>query len=82
MSKKLLNEPERAVDEALAGLVAVHPGLQLLEGHRVVVRRDVQTLVSQGKVSQYITISHRSFNMHTWIESVSSKQILLNSVYV
>lgn len=51
-SKKLINSPERAVDEALAGLVAVHPGLRLLEGHRVVVRADIQSVVQQGKVRQ------------------------------
>ena len=50
MNKKLVNDPERAVDEALAGLVAVHPGLVLLEGHRVVVRADINLLVATNKV--------------------------------
>ena len=50
MSKKLINDPERVVDESLAGLVAVNSGLKLLEGHRVVVRADVQDVVQQGKV--------------------------------
>ena len=50
MSKKLINDPERVVDESLAGLVAVNSGLKLLEGHRVVVRADVQEVVKQGKV--------------------------------
>ena len=50
MSKKLINDPERVVDESLAGLVAVNSGLKLLEGHRVVVRADVQEVVNQGKV--------------------------------
>ena len=51
MSKKLINSPESAVDEALAGLVAVHPGLRLLEGHRVVIRADVEAVAKEGKVS-------------------------------
>ena len=51
MSKKLINDPERVVDESLAGLVAVNSGLKLLEGHRVVVRADVQEVVKQGKVA-------------------------------
>ena len=50
MSKKLINDPERVVDESLAGLVAVNSGLKLLEGHRVVVRADVQDVVQLGKV--------------------------------
>lgn len=48
--KKLINNPESVVDEALAGLVAVHPGLRLLEGHRVVVRADIETVIKEGKV--------------------------------
>lgn len=50
MSKKLVNDPERAVDEALAGLVAVHPGLVLLEGHRVVLRADISSVIATNKV--------------------------------
>lgn len=50
MSKKLINSPEQAVDEALAGLVATHPGLRLLQGHRVVVRADIDAVVKEGKV--------------------------------
>ena len=50
MSKKLLNDPERAVDEALAGMAAAHPGLRLLEGHRVLLRSDAEALAPQGKV--------------------------------
>lgn len=49
-SKKLINSAADVVDEALAGLVATCPGLRLLEGHRVVVRRDAQQLAQQGKV--------------------------------
>ena len=33
--------PETAVDEALEGLVILHPGLRLLQDHRVVVREKV-----------------------------------------
>ena len=51
MSKKLINEPNRVVDESLAGLVAVNSGLKLLEGHRVVVRADIQEVIKDGKVS-------------------------------
>ncbi|KAK7103123.1 triokinase/FMN cyclase-like [Littorina saxatilis] len=50
-SKKLVNSVERCVDECLAGLVATNPGLQLLEGHRVVVRADVASLVNAGTVT-------------------------------
>ena len=39
--KKLINNPENVVDEALEGLTMIHPGLRLLEGHRVVVREEV-----------------------------------------
>ena len=50
MSKKLINQAVDAVDEALAGLVAACPGLKLLEGHRVIVRADVEQVIKQGKV--------------------------------
>ena len=50
MSKKLINSPDNAVDEALAGLAAVHPGLTLLKDHRVVVRTDIEQVKSEGKV--------------------------------
>lgn len=51
MSKKLHNSPERAVDEALAGMVASHPGLRLLEGHRVIIRADIESVAREGKAS-------------------------------
>ena len=38
------------MDESLVGLVAVNSGLKLLEGHRVVVRADVQEVIREGKV--------------------------------
>jgi len=46
-AKKLINSPETVVDEALEGLTMIHPGLRLLEGHRVVVREQID----RGKVS-------------------------------
>jgi len=45
--KKLINSPENAVDEALEGLVMLHPGLRLLQDHRVVVREKIE----RGKVA-------------------------------
>ncbi|XP_003388110.2 PREDICTED: triokinase/FMN cyclase-like, partial [Amphimedon queenslandica] len=51
MSKKLINSPDRAVDESLHGLVSVHPGLRLLSGHRVVLRADIEDLIKTGKVT-------------------------------
>ena len=65
MSKKLINSPDNAVDEALAGLAAVHPGLTLLKDHRVIVRTDIEQVKSEGKVSIIIIIfigSNFSFN--------------------
>ena len=50
MSKKLVNSPEHAVDEAHSGLVAANPGLRLLAGHRVIVRADTEDVVNEGKV--------------------------------
>lgn len=50
MSKKLINAAVDVVDEALAGLVAACPGLRLLQGHRVIVRADVDQVVGDGKV--------------------------------
>ncbi|XP_052107025.1 triokinase/FMN cyclase-like isoform X1 [Mytilus californianus] len=49
--KKLVNTVERCVDECLEGLVAVNPGLRLVEGHRVVVRADIEDAIASGKVS-------------------------------
>ena len=66
MSKKLLNSVGSAVDECLVGLVAAHPGLELLQGHsRVVIRRDIATVVAQNKVRS-------SHVVDTWSESPSS----------
>ena len=38
--KKLINDPARVVPEMLEGLVALSPGLALIEAHQVVVRAD------------------------------------------
>jgi phosphoenolpyruvate---glycerone phosphotransferase subunit DhaK len=45
--KKLINDPERAVDEALAGMVAAHGDLIRVEEPNIVVRRNAPR---QGKV--------------------------------
>ncbi|KAJ8308298.1 hypothetical protein KUTeg_013172 [Tegillarca granosa] len=49
--KKLINSVSQCVDDNLEGLVAVNPGLCLLEGHRVVVRTDVADVIKSGKVT-------------------------------
>ena len=52
--KKLINNPENVVDEALEGLTMIHPGLRLLEGHRVVLREKVKQSINQNiKPRQY-----------------------------
>lgn len=51
MSKKLINSPTSAVDEALSGLVGANPDLRLLQGHRVIVRADIKSVIKQNKVS-------------------------------
>lgn len=50
-SKKLMNNPLNAVDEALEGFVAANPGLRLLKGHRVVIREDIDELRKAGQVT-------------------------------
>ena len=57
MSKKLINSPERAVDESLYGLVRVHPGLTLLADHRVVVRSDIDVEVRRVSILNYIILA-------------------------
>ncbi|XP_040603587.1 triokinase/FMN cyclase isoform X1 [Mesocricetus auratus] len=46
-SKKLVNSVEECANDALAGLVACNPNLQLLEGHRVALRSDLDSLKGQ-----------------------------------
>jgi hypothetical protein len=48
-SKKMVNSVEGCADDALAGLVASNPDLQLLQGHRVALRSDLDTL--KGRVA-------------------------------
>ncbi len=50
-SKKLINSVEECVDHCLEGLVAVNPGLRILDGHRVIVRADIDDYKSAGKVA-------------------------------
>ena len=47
--KKLINNPESVVDEALEGLTMIHPGLRLLEGHRVILKEKVGGVSSSNK---------------------------------
>ena len=42
--KKLINDPDSTVDEALSGLVASRHNLALIEGRRVVVVKDLADL--------------------------------------
>lgn len=46
-SKKLVNSVASCADDALAGLVACNPNLQLLQGHRVALRSDLDSLKGQ-----------------------------------
>ncbi|XP_021491728.1 triokinase/FMN cyclase [Meriones unguiculatus] len=48
-SKKLLNSVEGCADDSLAGFVACNPDLQLLQGHRVALRSDLDSL--KGRVA-------------------------------
>ncbi|XP_036621519.1 triokinase/FMN cyclase [Trichosurus vulpecula] len=48
-SKKLVNSVTGCADDALAGLVACNPDLQILQGHRVALRSDLESL--KGRVA-------------------------------
>ncbi len=54
MSKKLINSPVSAVDDALSGLVAVYPGLRLLENYRIIIRSDIDKVKAENKVMELI----------------------------
>ncbi|KAM6460208.1 triokinase/FMN cyclase isoform 2-T2 [Liasis olivaceus] len=48
-SKKLVNTILSCADDSLAGIVACNPNLQLLRGHRVALRSDLENI--EGKVA-------------------------------
>ncbi|XP_022107509.1 triokinase/FMN cyclase-like [Acanthaster planci] len=50
-TKKLINSVDACVDQSLEGLVASQPGLRLLQGHRVVIREDIEEVKKMGKVT-------------------------------
>ena len=47
--KKLINDPDSTVDEALSGLVASRQNLALIQGRRVVVVKDLADV--KGRVA-------------------------------
>ncbi|XP_076464113.1 triokinase/FMN cyclase-like [Babylonia areolata] len=49
--KKLINSTDECVDETISGFVSINPGLRQLDGHRVVVRADVQEVIQAGQVA-------------------------------
>ncbi|RVV97536.1 dihydroxyacetone kinase subunit DhaK [Mesobaculum littorinae] len=49
--KKLIDDIAEVVPDALAGLVAAHDGLALIEGTTTVVRADLDTLRGRGEVA-------------------------------
>ena len=50
-TSQLINSVEGVVDDSLQGLVAGQPSLTLVKGHRVVVRADVQDVLTRGQVT-------------------------------
>ena len=51
ISKKLINSLDCCVDDALEGVVSVQPGLRLLDGHRIIIREDIEKVKEEGKVT-------------------------------
>ncbi|MEE6526344.1 hypothetical protein FKM82_026946, partial [Ascaphus truei] len=49
VSKKLLNSVPGCVDDALRGLTCCSPGLRVLQGHRVLLRADLERV--RGRVA-------------------------------
>jgi len=49
--KKLINDVSAVVTEMLSGLVALHPGLALLQGGSIVVRADAKEAAARGGVA-------------------------------
>lgn len=50
-NRLFINEVSSCVDEMLVGVVHSNPGTVLLEGHRVVVRSDIQKVKDSGQVT-------------------------------
>ena len=50
-SKKVINDPADVVDEALDGVVLSNKNVQLLQGHRVLIRRDIRSVRERGLVA-------------------------------
>ena len=50
-SKKIINDPSDVVDEALDGVVLSNKNVQLLQGHRVLIRRDIRCVRERGFVA-------------------------------
>ena len=70
----VVTSPETAVDEALEGLVMLHPGLRLLQDHRVVVREKVSLLIwCWSSWCEYVC----SFCLSIWFQVTNWKQIML-----
>lgn len=42
VGKKLINSLETCVDDFVNGFIFTHPNLQLMDGHRIVFRRDFE----------------------------------------
>ncbi len=42
--KKFVNHPEDVVEEMLQGLVVLHPGLERLSGHKVLIRKNAEAM--------------------------------------
>lgn len=49
--KKIINEPRNVVDEALQGFTLSNKNIQLLKGHRVLIRRDIENVRKRGLVT-------------------------------
>ena len=49
-TKKFINGVDSCVDDNIKGYIALHPGLQLLDGHRVILRHDIEQFKTSGKV--------------------------------
>ena len=49
-TKKFINGVDTCVDDNIRGFLALHPGLRLLDGHRVILRQDIEEWKKSGKV--------------------------------